>query len=101
MEEPRLAAPPSGSAAPEYAYAPVISELFISGNTDSTDIDANDVLQDQLGDCFFLAGVAAVARANPEAIRSLFTNNHDGTYTVRLYANREWKTSKQITLKSL
>ena len=82
---------------PEYAYAPAIAELFIEGSADKGDIDPNDVIQNQLGDCYFLAGVAAVARANPEALRQLITDNKDGTYTVKLYAQKSGKITESPT----
>ncbi|MCC6463578.1 MAG: hypothetical protein IT260_24120 [Saprospiraceae bacterium] len=100
IAEPRLAPPEAGRATPEFAYAPVISELFITGSIDTEDsrgIDPNDVIQNQLGDCYFLAAVAAMARADPEALRSLIRNNQDGTYTVRLYTDRRGRLQTSAT----
>lgn len=41
--------------------------------------------QGQLGDCYFIAAVSAIADRNPAAVRDLFIDNGDGTYTVRFY----------------
>lgn len=54
------------------------------GNPDLSDIDQRD-----LGDCWFLAGLGAIARDNPEFIRNQIKDNGDGTYTVTFYENRD------------
>ncbi|MGH7295813.1 MAG: C2 family cysteine protease, partial [Polyangiaceae bacterium] len=48
-------------------------------------IAAENVVQGTLGDCFFLASLAAVARADPAAILNALVENPDGTYTVTLH----------------
>lgn len=58
---------------------------FVRGASDSHDIDPNDVAQGALGDCYLMAGMLAVARANPERIRDLIVDNGDGTFDVTLY----------------
>ena len=63
----------------------VTGQAFVQGAGDIGDIDANDVRQGLLGDCNLLAPAAAIARANPEAIRRLITPNTDGSYNVTLY----------------
>ncbi len=40
------------------------------------------VHQGQLGDCYFLASVASMADANPEAVKDMIHDNGNGTYTV-------------------
>ena len=45
----------------------------------------NDARQGQLGDCYFIASLASIADHNPDAVRNLFIDNSDGTYTVRFY----------------
>lgn len=47
-----------------------------------TRTDAN---QGYLGDCYFIAAVTSIADANAEAIRNMFLDNGDGTYTVRFF----------------
>jgi len=42
----------------------------------------SDINQGNLGDCFFLAPLAAVAAGNPSAIQSMIADNGNGTYGV-------------------
>ena len=44
-----------------------------------------DARQGALGDCYFIAAVASIADRNPDAVRNMFVDNGDGTYTVRFY----------------
>jgi hypothetical protein len=67
------------------AYQPVAGETFVKGEGDAQDVDPNDVRQGQLGNCYLMGGMAAVARANPDYIRKLIVDNKDGTYDVTLY----------------
>ncbi len=46
---------------------------------------ADDVRQGNVGDCYLMAGLAALAKANPNAIRQTITDLGDGTYAVRFY----------------
>jgi Calpain family cysteine protease len=45
-------------------------------------INPDAVQQGKVGDCYFLASVAAVAKTNPDAIKQMIKENADGTYTV-------------------
>ena len=47
--------------------------------------DPDDVKQGDLGDCYFLASLAAVAHAKPSLITDMFTDKGGGSYEVRLY----------------
>lgn len=58
---------------------------FVKGEGDEHAVDANDVKQGALGDCYLIAGMASVARANPKAIQDLIKDNNDGTFDVTLY----------------
>lgn len=58
---------------------------FVKGAGDTNEVDPNDVAQGALGNCYFIAGMLAVARANPDAIKKLIKDNGDGTYEVTLY----------------
>jgi hypothetical protein len=51
--------------------------------------DIDDIDQRDLGDCWFLAGLGAIARDNPEFIRDQIEDNGDGTYTVTFYEKRD------------
>ncbi|MGI0486937.1 C2 family cysteine protease [Pantanalinema rosaneae CENA516] len=64
-----------------YGYQYVSGSLFQGG------ISAQDVQQQDVADCYFMASLAATAAQNPSNISSLFIDNYDGTYTVRLYNN--------------
>jgi hypothetical protein len=44
-----------------------------------------DIAQGTSNDCSFMASLASVAEHNPGFIREMITDNHDGTYTVRLF----------------
>lgn len=61
------------------------SAAFVQGQGDQHAVDPNDVKQGQLGDCYLIAGMIAVARANPELIKKLIKDNGNGTYDVTLY----------------
>ena len=58
---------------------------FVKGATDKAAVDPNDVAQGSLGNCYFIASMVAVARANPDAIKQLIRSRGDGTYDVTLY----------------
>ncbi len=72
---------------------------FVKGSGDSADIDPNDVTQGSLANCYFIAAMQAVARANPEAIRKLIKDNGNGTYDVSLYiagGGWSWKATPKV-----
>lgn len=73
----------------QYQFHEIAAHLFEKGNVDALDIDPNDVQQGQIGDCYFMSAISAVAQANPEAIRKLIKDNGDGTYDVTLYAKKD------------
>ncbi len=62
-------------------YAPQTVSLFGTAGTPSS----ADMHQGQVGDCYFIAAMGAIADTNPQAIENAFINNGDGTYTVRFY----------------
>ena len=41
--------------------------------------------QGDLGDCFLISALGSIADASPQAIRDMFIDNGDGTYTVRFF----------------
>jgi hypothetical protein len=73
MDHPTLAAGTTGS------YQAVSGSLFGSYGPQYTDI-----YQGALGDCTYLSSLAETA-ARTDAINSMFTDNGDNTWTVRLY----------------
>ena len=54
-------------------------QLYVNG------ISYNDIRQGSVGDCTMLATIASVASLNPNFIRDAIIDNHNNTYTVRLY----------------
>ncbi len=64
-----------------YGYQEAAGKLFVDEPA------ATDVRQGDVGDCYWMASLGAVAKQDPNRIRSMFTDNGDGTYTVRLYNN--------------
>jgi hypothetical protein len=44
-----------------------------------------DVVQGNVGDCYLLASLSEVAARDPGRLQSMFTDNGDGTFTVRFY----------------
>ena len=69
----------SDDRATTFGYREAAGKLFVGGPA------ATDLHQGDVGDCYWLAGLGAVARQDPQRIRNMFTDNGDGTYTVRLF----------------
>ncbi len=46
-----------------------------------------DAKQGQVGDCYFVVAVVAIADKDPQAVRDMFIDNGDGTFTVRFFAS--------------
>jgi Ca2+-binding RTX toxin-like protein len=61
-------------------YGKAEGDLFGPAGPQISDID-----QGATGDCYFLASLGAVLNRNPQAIRDMFVDNKDGTFTVRFY----------------
>jgi len=72
---------------PKYSKQRFTGPLFVNG------ANFEDVQQGQLGDCYFPAGTAAVAKANPEFITNAVKDNGDGTYTIT-FKQKDWATGK-------
>ncbi len=60
-------------------------EAFVWGEADRRAIDSSDVRQGYLGDCYFMALLAAIAEVRPEAIEQMVKPNADGTFTVSFF----------------
>ncbi|MBM3965270.1 MAG: hypothetical protein FJ308_09425, partial [Planctomycetes bacterium] len=56
-----------------------------TGNLFNGTPSRNDAKQGQVGDCYFIASLVSIADENPDAIRNMFVDNFDGTYTVRFF----------------
>ena len=72
----------------ENAHTGVFDKLVgaLGGQTErgglNSPITPDAVHQGGLGDCYFLQAVSSVAAQDPEAIKKMIQDNHDGTYTV-------------------
>jgi len=62
-----------------------ISYRTANGNLFNGSPSRADSRQGYLGDCYFIASVAAIADTNANAVRNMFIDNGDGTYTVRFF----------------
>lgn len=63
---------------------------FVKAPEDDVDVHMNDPRQGQLGDCYFIAGMIAMARTRPDAIRSMIADQGDGSYEVTLRGARSF-----------
>ena len=69
--------------------------------TDSSGINMNDVRQGSLGDCYFMAVLASIARVNPQHLRDMIEDHGDGTYTVTFTVPGViWDGSEEVTVDS-
>jgi hypothetical protein len=57
-----------------------------SGNLFNGTPSRADAKQGYLGDCYFIASVTSIADKSAEAVRNMFIDNGDGTFTVRFFA---------------
>lgn len=60
--------------------------------------DPLDVRQGALGDCYLPATFAAIAEAQPDAIKNMVKRNDDGTYTVRFYKDGDKSQPQDVTV---
>ncbi|MBI5242103.1 MAG: hypothetical protein HY922_00300 [Elusimicrobia bacterium] len=72
------------------AYEEKKGDLFIKGKGDSDAVSAGDVKQGGIGDCYYLASLAAVAKNDPGAIRDMIKDNGNGTYSLTFHQKRNF-----------
>lgn len=83
------------------AYEEVKGEAFVQGKDDAKKVNINDVKQGSLGDCYFLATLAAVARVRPDMIEKMVKDNGDGTWTVTFTdVGVLWNSAETVTVDS-
>ncbi len=77
--------PSVGSVKPKthWSWQGQFSDIPLFGNDGKP--MRNDVDQNQLGDCYYLAPISGIAEANPNIIRRAITDLGDGTYAVRFW----------------
>jgi pyrrolidone-carboxylate peptidase len=61
-------------------------EAFTWGKGDVHGVDVSDVNQGNIGDCYFMALLAAIAEVRPDAIEQMVKPNADGSFTVSFFA---------------
>ena len=70
---------------------------FFGGDHDPTAPKGTDTAQGALGDCFFIASMAAIANASPEAIADAITyDKASGKYTVRFFEEARGGSMKPV-----
>jgi hypothetical protein len=97
MRDPNVNPDPTNEYAAEATYAAFSGVIAVQGEGDAHAIDANDVKQGAIGNCYFVAQLAAQAKADPAVIQNLIKDNGDGSYTVSLYLKdkrRPWQRTK-------
>ena len=65
----------------EGRYRQANGQLFVDG------LQADDVSQGSLGTCYFLASLSGTASDKPHLIRNMFSDNRDGTWSVKFTTN--------------
>ncbi|MCF2145846.1 C2 family cysteine protease [Desmonostoc muscorum LEGE 12446] len=81
---------PNKDKTPTYpTYQKIKGSLFQYDINIQNDVGIKDVEQGQLGDCYLLAALAAVAEKSPQTIKEMIKDNNDGTYSVRFFREDE------------
>ncbi len=94
MLDPTSNPDPTNEYAPNATYAKQAGVVAVKGEGEDHEVDPSDVEQGALGDCYFVAQLAAQARTNPARIKDLIKDNGDGTFTVTLHLKdkaQPWK----------
>lgn len=69
-------------------FKQIKGELYVRKPNESNAVKPSDVHQGSMGDCYFLASVAALAKTNPEMIKQMIQQNKDGSFTVRFTSQK-------------
>ena len=69
----------------DYKTQQIKGDAFVKGKYEPHVVNPNDVEQGQIANCYLLAAMAAVARANPDAIQRLIRSRGKGVYDVTIY----------------
>jgi len=62
------------------------------------DISYSDVRQGNIGDCYLLAALAAIAISKPDIIKNMIGKNPNGTYTVLFHNPYNFRVIEKITI---
>jgi hypothetical protein len=71
-------------------------DLYADAENPLASINAGAILQGSIGDCYFVASLAAAAQAHPELIKNAIKDNDNGTYTVTFPGDR----AHPVTIKA-
>ena len=71
-----------GDATKGAKYEDVPGKAVVTGPGDTSGVDPDDVSQGQLGDCYLISSMAAIAARDPHALEKIIHQNKDGSYTV-------------------
>jgi hypothetical protein len=86
-KQPKLTADSEKSNA--VTWNPRAGEVSVGG------FGADDALQGQVGDCYFISALASVAKARPDLLANAVKTNRDGTYTVTFFEKKAGATQPQ------
>lgn len=64
-----------------------LSYQYTSGSLFQNNINANDIRQGLVGDCYYLSSLSSIAQEKPSNIQDMFIDNGDNTFTVRFFNN--------------
>ena len=68
------------------------AELYLTPDAKKEhEIHPSDITQGQMADCFLASALATIANQNPKVISDAISSNEDGTYSVKLYKNKDAK----------
>jgi Flp pilus assembly pilin Flp len=70
----------------------------IEGPGDGREYHPSDISQGQIGDCWLMSSLAAIAHRNPDVLKNNIKDNGDGTYTVSFYEQRFLRGPKKIDI---
>ncbi|MBZ9714982.1 C2 family cysteine protease [Deinococcus multiflagellatus] len=73
---------------PTLQFKKISGQLYVKKPGESSGIAPGDIMQGSLGNCYLLAGMAALAKTNPEMIKQMITQNKDGSITVRFSSQK-------------
>lgn len=84
--------PPFGDITAATQHTAIPGQVTTVGAGDGTGVHPNDISQGQLGDCYLLASLGAIALQNRSIIENAIRDNGDGTYTVTFHqrTNKSW-----------
>ncbi|MCD0174681.1 hypothetical protein IHN32_01770 [Deinococcus sp. 14RED07] len=69
-------------------FKKISGQLYVKKPGESSGITPGDIMQGSLGNCYLLAGMAALAKTNPNMIKQMITQNKDGSITVRFSSQK-------------